>query len=141
MALDPVTALLDVGSKIIDRLWPDPAQRDSAKLELFKMQQEGELARMSAENGLLVGQIDTNKIEAASPNLFVAGWRPFIGWSCGLACVWNWILLPAISAALVIAGNPVILQPADLSEMMPVLFAMLGIGTLRTIEKIQKVTR
>jgi hypothetical protein len=57
MALDPVSALLDVGSKVIDRLWPDPAQRDAAKLELFKLQQSGELAQLAAETELAKGRL------------------------------------------------------------------------------------
>jgi hypothetical protein len=137
MSLDPVTALLDIGGKVIERLWPDPAQRDAAKLELFKMQQEGELARMAAENNLLVKQIDVNAVEAQNPSLFVSGWRPAVGWICAAGCGWNWIILPSLTVGLSIAGNPVVLYPADLSEMMPLLLGMLGIGFLRTVEKVK----
>jgi hypothetical protein len=71
MALDPVTALLDVGGKVIDRLWPDPLQAAQAKLELIKLQQSGELAQIA-------GQLEINKAEAASPSPFTSGWRPFV---------------------------------------------------------------
>ena len=77
MALDPVTAVLDIGGKLIDRMWPDPAQAATAKLELIKLQQSGDLAQMT-------GQLDINKIEAASSSTFVSGWRPAIGWVCAL---------------------------------------------------------
>ena len=132
MSLDPVTAILDIGSKVIDRLWPDPVQATAAKLELFKLQQSGDLAQ-------IMGQLDINKNEAASGSIFVAGWRPFIGWVCGVSCAWNWI---GLKIALFIAayfGHTLALAPADLSEMMPVLMGMLGIGGLRTIEKINGV--
>jgi len=132
MSLDPITAVLDIGSKVIDRLWPDPAQAASAKLELFKLQQSGELQQ-------IMGQLEINKTEAASASVFVSGWRPFIGWTCGVACAWNWI---GISVAKVIAAffqYPIVLTPADLSEMLPVLMGMLGLGALRTVEKIQRV--
>lgn len=128
MALDPVTAALDIGGKLIERLWPDPAQRDAAKLELLRMQQAGELA-----------QIAVNQAEAANPSVFVSGWRPAIGWVCGAACAWNWIGLPIARIAFGTLGHPLALSPADLSEMLPVLMGMLGLGTLRTAEKIKGV--
>ena len=132
MSLDPLTAILDIGSKVIDRLWPDPVQRDAAKLELFKLQQAGELQMM-------IGQLEINKEEAKSPSMFVSGWRPFIGWVCGAACAWNWI---GLKMALFIAayfGKDLQLAPADIGEMMPVLMGMLGLGGLRTFEKLQGV--
>lgn len=129
-AFDPVTAALDIGGKLIDRLWPDPAQRDAAKLELLKMQQAGELA-----------QIAVNAEEAKSSSVFVAGWRPAIGWVCGSACAWNWLGLPMVKAGLAISGHSVPLAPADLTEMLPILMGMLGLGGLRTLEKLNGATR
>ena len=132
MSLDPVTAALDIGGKLIDRLWPDPAQRDAAKLELLKLQQSGELAGMT-------GQLEINKAEAASTSVFVAGWRPFIGWTCGAACGWNWLGLPVAKFAAIALDHPIVMAPADLSEMLPILMGLLGLGALRTVEKIQGV--
>ena len=132
MALDPITAALDIGGKIIDRVWPDPAQANIAKLELFKMQQSGELAVITA-------QIDVNKAEAASPSLFVAGWRPFVGWTCGAAFAYKFVLAPALAFGLAAAGHPVELPVLDFTEMSTVLLGMLGIGGLRTFEKIKGV--
>jgi hypothetical protein len=85
------------------------------------------------------GQIDTNKVEAANPSVFVSGWRPFIGWVCGAACAWNWIGLPIASMALKVYQIEMPLSPANLSEMLPVLMGMLGLGALRTVEKIKGV--
>ena len=130
MGLEPITAALDIGGKLIDRLWPDEASRDAAKLELFKLQQSGEL-----------GQLQVNQEEAKSSSVFVAGWRPAIGWVCGAACAWNWIGLPMAKFTMILIGHPVTLSPADLSEMMPVLMGMLGLGGLRTIEKINGVSK
>jgi hypothetical protein len=84
MSLDPITAILSIGSKVIDRVWPDPTQAAAAKLELFKLQQSGELQQ-------IMGQLEINKVEAGNASVFVSGWRPFIGWMCGAACAWNWI--------------------------------------------------
>lgn len=127
MALDPITAALDIGGKIIDKLWPDPAQRDLAKLELLRLQQSGELA-----------QIAVNQEEAKSTSIFVSGWRPSIGWVCSAACAWNWIGLPIAKFFLIVFGVAVVgLNPADLSEMLPILVGMLGLGGLRTYEKMK----
>lgn len=134
MALDPVTAVLDIGGKLIDRLWPDPTQAAAAKLELIKLQTNGELQ-------VIAGQLEINKVEAANASVFVSGWRPFIGWVCGGACAWNWIGLPIAKVVAVWLGHPITLSPADLSEMLPVLIGMLGLGGLRTAEKINGVAR
>jgi hypothetical protein len=132
MSLDPITALLEIGGKVMDRIFPDPVQAAAAKLELYKLQQAGELASIT-------GQMEINKEEAKSPSVFVSGWRPFIGWVCGIACAWNWL---GLKIALFVAawfGKELHLAPAEIGEMMPVLMGMLGLGGLRTMEKIQGV--
>lgn len=132
MALDPISAALDIGGKVIDRLWPDPSQAAAAKLELFKLQQSGELAQIT-------GQLQINQTEAASASVFVAGWRPFVGWICGAALAYKFILAPAVAFGLAASGHPVTLPVLDWSEMSTVLLGMLGIGGLRTVEKIKGV--
>ena len=69
MALDPLTAALDVGGKLIDRLWPDPAQRDTAKLAMLELAQQGELAGLTAAAGIV-------QAEASSEHWLAATWRP-----------------------------------------------------------------
>ena len=135
--MDPITILMGLGSKVIEKIWPDPVQRDAAKLELLKLQQSGELAQLTADTNLMIEQIKVNQAEAANPSLFVSGWRPGVGWICVAACGWNWIGLPVVKLGLEIYGHPITLSPADLTEMLPVLMGMLGLGGLRTIEKLQ----
>ena len=132
MALDPLSALLDIGGKVIDRVWPDPAQAAAAKLELFKLQQSGELAQIA-------GQMDVNKAEAANPNVFVSGWRPFIGWVCGLGFGVQFVFGPLAEWGSALYGHPVKFPAMDTGTMMPLLLGMLGLGGLRTAEKIQGV--
>ena len=132
MALDPLSALLDIGGKVIDRVWPDPEKAAAAKLELFKMQQSGELAQMA-------GQLAINKEEAANPNAFVSGWRPFIGWVCGSGFAIQFVIGPMAEWGSALYGNPIKFPQMDVGTMMPLLFAMLGLGTLRTAEKINGV--
>ena len=76
MSFDPVSAAFDVGGKLIDRLWPDPAQRDTAKLKLMELQQSGALAQLAAETELSQGAADIVKTEAGSSNFLTASWRP-----------------------------------------------------------------
>lgn len=131
MSLDPVTALLDIGGKVIDRIWPDPVQQANAKFELFKLQQSGELA-------MIAGQLEINKVEAANPSVFVSGWRPFVGWVCGGGLVYSFIANPLLSWASNIWSFPV--PPTlDLGTLLTVLGGLLGLGGLRTMEKINGV--
>jgi hypothetical protein len=130
MALDPVTAALDIGGKLIDRLFPDPTQKAAAQLQLLQLQQSGDLAVMTA-------QTDVNKVEAGNTSLFVSGWRPAVGWLCVAACGWNWIGLPIANFAIAACGYQSLnIHPADINEMLPILTGMLGIGGLRTLEKL-----
>lgn len=133
MALDPLTAVLEVGGKLIDKLFPDPEKRDAAKLELFRLQQSGELAVMANETTLAKIQGDINVEEAKSTNLFVSGWRPFIGWICGSGLAYQFLVYP-----ILIAWQPLIVQ-LDMGTLTTLLFGMLGLGVLRTQEKMKGV--
>lgn len=75
MAFDPVSAALDIGGKVIDRVWPDPAQKDAAKLELMKLYQSGDLANLAAQTELAKGAADIIKTEAAG-GFLASSWRP-----------------------------------------------------------------
>jgi len=131
-SLNPVNALFKIGSQVIDRVWPDPEKAAAAKLELFKMQQSGELAAMA-------GQLDINKAEAANPSIFVSGWRPFIGWVCGSGFAIQFVIGPMAEWGSAVYGHPVKFPQMDMSTMMPLLLGMLGLGAMRTAEKIQGV--
>lgn len=132
MALDPVTALLDIGGKVLDRVLPDPAQQAAAKLELLKLQQSGELAQIT-------GQMEINKLEATNPSIFVSGWRPSIGWVCGAGFAVQFVVGPLAEWGAALAGHPIKFPQMDTGTMMPLLLGMLGLGGMRTAEKIQGV--
>ena len=129
MSYDPVTALFEVGSKVLDRVLPDPAQQAAAKLELMKLQQNGELAQIT-------GQMDINKVEAASSSIFVSGWRPSIGWVCGAGFAVQFVIGPLAEWGSALYGHPVKFPQMDTGTMMPLLLGMLGLGGLRTAEKL-----
>ena len=135
MSLNPLDALLSVGMSVIERVWPDPAKQAIEQRKLKELAQKGDLAELNAQVQLLTGQLDINKIEAASKSLFVAGWRPFIGWVCGFGLAYAAIIEPLmrfIATMLDYTGEfPVI----DTSITMQVLLGMLGLGAMRTREK------
>ena len=140
MALDPVTALLDIGSRVIDRLWPDPTQAAAAKLELIKLQQSGELAAMAAETDLAKNQIKVNEESAKSSSVFVSGARPFILWGCGFAMLYAALFEPIMRFVAVVcfayAGN---FPALDTTLTTQVLLGLLGLGALRTVDKVKGV--
>lgn len=136
MALDPITTILDIGGKVIDRLWPDPTQRDAAKLELMKMQQSGELAQLAADTDLAKAQIAVNQAEATNSNVFVSGWRPWIGWICGFSYAYHFIFEPFLTFSFVcFFGHPPLLPSLDIGELGLVMATMLGMSGMRSWEK------
>lgn len=130
--------LIPVLTPIVDKLLgliPDENERQRAKEDL-----ERQMA--AAANQAMSDQTDINKIEAASSNVFVAGWRPFIGWVCGAGLAWTFVAQP-IAVWVIAAFNvkmatlPVI--PTD--GLLELILAMLGLGGLRTFEKLRGVAR
>lgn len=107
---------------------------DAAKLaELAQKYQDDILA---SEQARLQMQADVNKVEAASPNMFVAGWRPFIGWVCGIGLLVQFLVNPIVTWACALARRPVVFPELDLSTLVTLLFGMLGLGAMRTYEKV-----
>lgn len=140
MALDPLTAVLDISGKVIDRLWPDPAQRDAAKLELFKMQQSGELAELASTTELAKAQIAVNQEEAKSASLWVSGARPFILWMCGAAFAYATILEPlGRFVATVAYGYSGTFPAIDTNLTFQLLIGLLGLGGMRSFERVKGV--
>lgn len=135
MSLDPITAGIDLVSGIVSRIWPDASADEQAKLVLA-LQQDKDFAQ------LMTAQVNANAAEAANPNMFVSGWRPFIGWVCGLAMAWVYMVEPIIVFIGSASGHPITNLPTfNSSDMMNVLFGMLGMGGLRTFEKVKGVAR
>jgi hypothetical protein len=118
-------AVADLAGTVINRIWPDKSDSDKQQLAAAVM--------------VVQGQIDINKAEAGNPSVFTSGWRPGVGWTCVAACAWNWVGLPVAKLALALAGITIALTPADISEMMPILIGMLGLGGLRTFERINGI--
>ncbi len=125
--VQPVTGLLD---KFIE----DKDQKNQLAHEISTM------AERHAQE-LAKGQLEINKAEAQSRNVFVAGWRPFIGWTCGVAMAYNYVIHPILIFTLAQFNYLVAIPALDLSEMMPVLMGMLGLGSLRSFEKYKGIAK
>lgn len=133
MAFDPLTSVLNLGNTLIDRLLPDKSQAAAAKAQLVQMEVSGDLDEIK-------GQIQTNIAEAANSHVFVSGWRPYVGWACGSAFVYAYIVQPLLQMLLVMFHahfDPTLLPKLDISEMMPVLLGMLGLAGMRSYDKSQ----
>jgi len=132
--MDPVSAVAGLLNTAIDKIWPDPAAKATAEALLMKAQADAAIASVQQ-------QIDINKIEAASGNVFVSGWRPFVGWTCGAAFAAHFILLPTFNWLAELFGHSAIVIPFDMSTLSTVLMGMLGLGTMRSVEKMAGVAR
>ena len=133
-----LSGIFDLGKGLIDRLWPDPAQKAAAALELARMQQNGELAQLAAETDLAKLQIQTNIEEAKSTNWWVAGWRPAIGWVCGAGLAYAALVEPFTRfAAKVWFGYTGDFPVIDTDLTLQILMGMLGLGAMRSVEKIK----
>ncbi len=129
-----VTALLPALGTLIDRLIPDRAAAERAKAEM-------EQQLVTAANAAAMAQVEVNKVEAAHSSVFVAGWRPSIGWVCAAGLAWAFVLAPITSWALVVLGIKAELPAIHTDYLLELVLAMLGIGGLRTFEKLRGVAR
>ena len=133
--------ILEIGKSLIDRFFPDPEKKAAAQLELLKMHQTGELAELAAATDLAKLQIQTNIEEAKSSNIFVSGWRPFVGWTCGISFAYSYFAFPFLQFLAYTFGTETMVEQLtqlpklELSDMMPVLFGMLGLGAMRSYDK------
>jgi len=122
-------------SNTLDRFFPDKEKAEQAKREI-----EAALIENAAEINRM--QLEVNKTEAGHRTVFVAGWRPFVGWTCGTALAWHYVGQPIAVFALTYAGIEAPPLPTfDMSTLLTVLMGMLGLGGLRTFEKLKGVTK
>lgn len=128
MALDPLTAGLDLAKSVVGAIFPDKTEQEKAQL--------------AAAVQLVQGQLSVNQAEAGNSSVFVAGWRPFIGWVCGASLAYTYIGYPLLLWAGA-AWFPSIHPPTLGNDGMlyELLLGMLGLGGLRTFEKVKGVAR
>jgi hypothetical protein len=127
LLIGPVTSLLD---KFIE----DKDQKAKLAHEIAT------LAEKQAHESLM-GQLDINKEEAKHRSVFIAGWRPFVGWTCGLALLYHYLIQPILIFAFTAYGITIDLPEFDMASLLTVLMGMLGLGGLRTFEKFKGVAK
>jgi hypothetical protein len=138
--VDPITGILNIGQTLIEKLIPDPQAKQAAQLQLLKLAQDGQLAQLAADTDLAKGQVAVDAAEASNPSLFVSGWRPFVGWVCGSGLAYAFLIKPIFSPfALKFLGAA--MEPLPTETLLTLLLGMLGLGGMRTMEKIQGVSK
>jgi hypothetical protein len=126
-----VTAFVPFLDKILDMI-PNPEARAKAKQDLTL-----ELVRIEAEQRM--AQVDLNKQEAVHGSIFVAGWRPFIGWVGGVSLAWTFLVHPLLVWVATVAGYTGTFPMLDTDPLMTLVMAMLGVGAMRSFDKLQGV--
>ncbi len=134
--MPPWTMLITPLSQLLDKLIPDPDARAKAQAELRRAEHEADLETLRLAISADTSQNTINLQEASTPSLYVAGWRPFIGWVCGVAFAYHFIAQPLFVFVLTSTGHSLLLPRFDMETLSPVLMGMLGLGSLRTLEKI-----
>jgi hypothetical protein len=122
-----VGAVANLATSVIGRLWPDKSEQ--------------ERAQMAAALTIVQGQLDANRVEAASPSAFTSGWRPAIGWVCGAALGMQYIARPLVAWVGIVTGHPLPELPGIDENLWELMLGLLGLGGLRTFEKTRGVAR
>ena len=129
-----IESLIGPVAGLLDKFIEDKDQKNALAHQIATMSE-----RHAQE--LAKGQLEVNKVEAASNSLFVSGWRPAVGWVCVLGMAGNFIVIPVANFTLALFDSTVTIPLIDTATMMPVLMGMLGLGAMRSAEKIKKVSR
>lgn len=130
---DLIGGVKDIVSEVV----VDKDKRNEINYKLKELEDKAE-ARLHEER---MGQIETNKAEAQHSSIFVAGWRPFIGWTAGAGVAWTFVIAPLVEWISRIFGWTGAMPELDVGQLMALITALLGLGTLRTVEKVKEVAR
>lgn len=130
----PIISILEIGAKLLDKVIPDKDAREKAQAELLK-------AANDQDFQLSLAQIRVNEEEAKSENIFKSGWRPFIAWCCGIGVAYNFIIYHFILWYIAFSGSNITPPPLMSDILMELVFALLGLGSLRTFEKVKGLTK
>tara|TARA_R110000824_G_scaffold3147_5_gene14583 strand:- start:5401 stop:5796 length:396 start_codon:yes stop_codon:yes gene_type:complete len=130
-----LTALIAPVSNLLGKFIEDKDMKNKLAHEVATMAE-------NHANELAKGQIEINKAEASHKSIFVAGWRPFIGWTCGIALCWHFVLQPVTLFVCTYIGLTIPTLPEfDMGSLMTILGGLLGLGGLRTYEKQKGLTK
>lgn len=125
-------SLLPAITEVLDRVIPDQAAAAKAKLEMESKLLEAATAQAGQQAAI-------NQVEAGHGSIFVAGWRPFIGWVCGAGLAWAFVVAPMLGWLLPATGIVAVLPALQMEYLLELVVAMLGLGALRSFEKMKGV--
>lgn len=136
---DAVESIFGFGKTVVDKIWPDADEADKRKHSQF-------MAELMAHVQLVMGQLEVNKAEAQHKSIFVAGWRPFIGWVCGLGLAYQFLIYPLLTwvwslliAFAVIPATAIYPPALAVGTLVTLVGGMLGLGAVRTVERVKGV--
>jgi hypothetical protein len=127
-------AIVEIGARLLDKIIPDKDARDRAQAELLRAAQDQDFQKA-------MGQLEVNKMEAQHSSLFVAGWRPAMGWICVVGLCYNFLLYPMLTWLVVVTSAELTPPPLLSENLMELVLGMLGLGALRSFEKWKGVSR
>jgi hypothetical protein len=133
--------IIPIISKVIDLIIPDKKQQADIKLKMMELEFQKQFKEIELQFERDSKQIDVNVEEAKSSSLFIAGWRPAVGWICVIALGYHYILAPFMADIAGFLGYAVKLTELNISELMTLLFGLLGLGAFRTYEKVKGVDK
>lgn len=124
---DPISEGIGLARDLIGRFFPDKSEEERNQLALALVELQGQLA--------------TNTAEASNPSVFVSGWRPFVGWICGTGFAVQYVVGPFVTWGSALWGHTVNLPGLDVAALSTLLLGMLGLGGMRTVERLNKSNR
>lgn len=131
-----IGGVISAVGKLLDRVLPDPQAKMDAKIKLAEMAQAGEFKELD----LIAKQVEVNMKEAEHASVFVAGWRPYIGWTCGAGLSYQFVVQPLLSWLALLGDQPVP-PPLDASTLLAIVVPLLGFGAYRTYERVNNKQR
>jgi len=132
-----IKTIFDLGRVALEKIFPDPTQRAEQMFRLEELRQKGNLAELSAHVNLLTSQMRINEVEAEHPSLFIAGWRPMVGWTGAAALAYVSIIDPFLRFCASVMGYEGAFPVIDSALTMQVLLGILGIGGMRSFDKFK----
>ena len=129
MSLDVagIGAVADLATTVVNKIWPDRSEQERQQL--------------ASALAIVQGQLDANKVEAASSSVWTSGWRPGVGWICVAALAMQYVARPLISWIAAVSGHPLPVLPGIDDNLWQLLVGLLGLGGLRTFEKVSGVAK
>lgn len=151
MSFDPISAAFDIGKTAIERIWPDPIRRAEEIRKLEELRQNGDLAQLNAHVQLMLGQLEVNKAEAQHKSIFVAGWRPAVGWVGAISLCAMYIPKALVMTAFWVYQSYLVLNPTEgvvipelpefpdlgTGDIIGLLMSILGVGAMRSFDKMK----